>query len=156
MFSPVPYRHRLLVDGGLVNPVPVSLCRALGAEVVIAVDLGMAKLGYYRDRARDRARARAAQSAGDDPGWWSRWLPSKAEEAGDSMPSALNVFMSSMDVMQVRIGRSRLAGEPADLLITPVLPEIRSLEFHRAAEAMAEGRAATLRMRPMLEHLLGA
>jgi len=152
VFAPVMREGRLLVDGGLVNPVPVSLCRALGAEVVIAVDLGMAKLGYFRDR----ARARAAQTAGDGQRWWARWLPPKAEEAGDSMPSALNVFMSSMDVMQVRIGRSRLAGEPADLLITPVLPDMRSLEFHRAAEAMAEGRAATVRMRPMLEHLLGA
>ena len=152
VFAPVMRDGRLLVDGGLVNPVPVSLCRALGADIVIAVVLGLAKLGYFRDR----ARTRAAQGAGDDQRWWSRWLPPKAEEAGDSMPSALNVFMSSMDVMQVRIGRSRLAGEPADLLITPVLPDMRSLEFHRAAEAMAEGRAATVRMRPILEHLLGA
>jgi NTE family protein len=152
VFAPVLREGRLLVDGGLVNPVPVSLCRALGADIVIAVDLGWAKLGFYRER----ARARAAQAGGAESRWWERWLPSKAEDGGESMPSALNVFMSSMDVMQVRIGRSRLAGEPADLLLAPVLPDIRSLEFHRAAEAMAEGRAATERARPMLEHLLRA
>ena len=152
VFAPVLREGRVLVDGGLVNPVPVSLCRALGADIVIAVDLGWAKLGFYRERARDRA----AQAGGAEARWWERWLPSRGGENGESMPSALNVFMSGMDVMQVRIGRSRLAGEPADLLVTPVLPDIRSLEFHRAAEAVAEGRAATERARPMLEHLLRA
>ena len=58
--------------------------------------------------------------------------------------------------MQVRAARGRLAGEPADLLIAPILPELGTLEFHRAAEAIAEGRAATERARPMLEHLLGS
>jgi NTE family protein len=72
------------------------------------------------------------------------------------MPGALEVFLTSIDVMQVRVGRSRLAGEPADVLITPILPEFGMMDFHRAAEAIAEGRAATERARAVLDHLLGA
>jgi len=155
VFAPVLRDGELLVDGALVNPVPVSMCRALGADLVIAVDLGWAKLGYYRERARDR------EDAADHgkPGWWSRFLPARADEAnGESpdMPSALGVFFSSFDIMQVRVGRSRLAGEPADALITPILPDFAMMDFHRAREAIDEGKAAAERARPVLEHLIGA
>lgn len=124
IFTPVARDGQLLVDGGLVNPVPVSLCRALGAEVVIAVDLGWAKLG------RHRASAEAA------------------------MPSVLEVFVTSMDIMQVRAARSRLAGEPADALVTPLLPGFGTMEFHRAREAIDEGRAAVQRMLPLIRQVL--
>jgi NTE family protein len=155
VFAPVLRDGELLVDGALVNPVPVSMCRALGADLVIAVDLGWAKLGYYRERARDQ------EDAADHgkPGWWSRFLPARPDEAGGEgpdMPSALGVFFSSFDIMQVRIGRSRLAGEPADALITPILPDFSMMDFHRAREAIDEGKAAAERARPVLEHLIGA
>jgi len=155
VFAPVLHDGELLVDGALVNPVPVSMCRALGADLVIAVDLGWAKLGYYRERARDQ------EDAADHgkPGWWSRFLPARPDEAGGEspdMPSALGVFFSSFDIMQVRIGRSRLAGEPADALITPILPDFAMMDFHRAREAIDEGKAAAERARPVLEHLIGA
>jgi NTE family protein len=157
VFAPVLRGGQVLVDGGLVNPVPVSLCRALGAEIVIGVDLGWGKLGYYRERAQAVAR----QKAGERSGWWSRITGNSAagkEKAlpAASMPGALEVFLTSIDVMQVRVGRSRLAGEPADVLITPILPEFGMMDFHRAAEAIAEGRAATERARAVLDHLLGA
>jgi NTE family protein len=157
VFAPVLRDGQVLVDGGLVNPVPVSLCRALGAEIVIAVDLGWAKTGYYRERAQAVAR----QKAGEKSGWWSRFTSSAAadkekEPPAVSMPGVLEVFLTSIDVMQVRVGRSRLAGEPADVLITPILPDFGMMEFHRAGEAMAEGRAATRRVRAVLDHLLGA
>ena len=47
LFAPVRYNGRWLVDGGLVNPVPVSLCHALGADVVIAVNLNADILGKH-------------------------------------------------------------------------------------------------------------
>ncbi len=154
VFAPVLRDGELLVDGALVNPVPVSMCRALGAELVIAVDLGWAKLGHYRERERDHAGTR------DDgkPAWWHRFLPTRpGSNVTDDpdMPSALGVFFSSFDIMQVRVGRSRLAGEPADALITPILPDFAMMDFDRAREAIVEGRAATERARPVLEHLLG-
>ncbi len=155
VFAPVLRDGQVLVDGGLVNPVPVSLCRALGAEIVIAVDLGWAKTGYYRERAQAIARQKAAENSG----WWSRFTSSPADNEGEApavrMPGALEVFLTSIDVMQVRVGRSRLAGEPADVLITPILPDFGMMEFHRAEEAMVEGRAATARVRAVFDHLLG-
>jgi NTE family protein len=154
VFAPVLRDGELLVDGGLVNPVPVSMCRALGADVVIAVDLGWAKLGYYRER----TRAKPERGAEGQAAWWERILRLAAvgkEEPAGSMPSVLHVFLTSIDVMQVRIGRSRQAGDPADALIAPILPDFAMMDWHRAREAIGEGRAATERMRPMIDHLLG-
>lgn len=156
VFAPVLRDGELLVDGALVNPVPVSMCRALDADVVIAVDLGWAKIGYHRERAQvEHGTDEALKLA-----WWERFTR-KGEEADPApsnpgMPSALGVFMTSFDIMQVRVGRSRLAGEPADALITPILPDFAMMDFHRAREAIDEGRAAAERARPVLEHLLGA
>ncbi|HJS39626.1 MAG TPA: patatin-like phospholipase RssA [Burkholderiales bacterium] len=151
VFAPVLRDGALLVDGGLVNPVPVSMCRALGADVVIAVDLGWSKLGIYRERGQPGPR--------DDgrPAWWQRFLPTRAgstADEGSNMPSPLGVFFTSFDIMQVRVARSRLAGDPADALITPMLPDFVMMDFDRAREAIDEGRAAAERARPVLEHLL--
>src|SRR5947208_723767 len=67
LFTPVIRNGAILVDGGLVNPVPVSMCRALGADLVIAVDLSWGKLGAYRERGRDRVVAPR-----EVPGWLGR------------------------------------------------------------------------------------
>ena len=156
VFAPVLRDGELLVDGALVNPVPVSMCRALDADIVIAIDLGWAKLGYYRELAKEQEGERAPGKSA----WWNRFMPARAQEEAAAenpdMPSALGVFFASFDVMQVRVGRSRLAGEPADVLITPILPDFAMMDFHRAREAIDEGRAAAERARPVLEHLLGA
>lgn len=156
LFTPVVRDGAVLVDGGLVNPVPVSMCRALGAELVIAVDLSWGKLGPYRKRGRERAVA-----VRETPGWLERlrgaWLERAAQkvQAQVSIPSIFEVFMTSLDIVEQRVARSRLAGEPADVLITPLLPDFGTMEFHRAAEAIEEGRAAVERMAPILEQIFG-
>jgi NTE family protein len=126
IFVPVRWQGALLVDGGLVNPVPVSLARALGADVVIAVDLGSDVLGR-RFRATPKAEA---------PAGAVQELP---------MPSVLDVLSTSLDIIQVRIARSRLAGEPPDVVIAPRLAHLRLLDFHRAKEAIEEGERAVER-----------
>jgi len=80
LFTPVIRNGAVLVDGGLVNPVPVSMCRALGADLVIAVDLSWGKLGAYRDRGPDREVAPR-----EVPGWLERLraeVGAKQAEAG--------------------------------------------------------------------------
>jgi len=146
LFSPVPRDGGFLVDGGLVNPVPVSLCRAMGADIVIAVDLGSDMLGR-------RLRNRNDTPEIPPDGWrgkLKRWLG--GGEGGS--PSMLDVMASSINIMQVRIARSRLAGEPADAVIAPRVAQLGLLDFHRAEEAIAEGRAATELMLPMLRNVL--
>ncbi len=137
---------RYLVDGGLVNPVPVSLCRALGADIVIAVDLGMDTIGLRQRR-------------GDAPAWrqtMGRWLGREGEGDGEDVarPSLADVVSNSIAIMQGRISRSRLAGEPADVLIAPRLGQLGLLDFHRAHEAIAAGRMAAEHMLPMLRAII--
>ena len=162
LFTPVVRDGAVLVDGGLVNPVPVSMCRALGADLVVAVDLSWGKLGPYR-----RSKERREVVPQEEPSWigrlGSKLMPGKerrkdpsivdAEEA-PNIPSIFNVFMTSLDIVEMRVARSRLAGEPADVLITPLLPDFATMDFHRAKEAIAEGRAAVERMGPLLQQVL--
>src|SRR5687767_9112352 len=155
LFAPVIRENVVRGDGGLVNPVPVSMCRALGAELVIAIDLSWGKLGPYR-QSKDRELAPR-----DVPGWLDKlrpsWVQSKTKTVQDepSIPSIFNVFMTSLDIVEMRVARSRLAGEPADVLITPLLPDFATMDFHRAQEAIDEGRAAVDRMGPLLQQVLG-
>ena len=154
LFTPVVRDNVVLVDGGLVNPVPVSMCRALGADLVIAVDLSWGKLGPYRDRGRGVAPR-------EMPGWLSRIRPGKVkkgatqEEVAASVPSIFEVFNISLDVVEIRVARSRLSGDPADVLITPLLPDFATMDYHRAKEAIDEGRVAVERMAPLLEQVIG-
>ncbi len=151
LFTPAQLNDRLLVDGGLVNPVPVSLCRALGAEVVIAVDLNWDLIGR---RARAEVHTESGPPASDEAPTlltapWAALLqrlkpqPRVARADALQSPSMLDVLGTSLNIMQVRITQSRLAGEPADVLIRPRLSDIAAMDFHRAALAIAQGEAAT-------------
>lgn len=147
LLAPARRDGRLLVDGGLVNPVPVSLCRALGADVVIAVDLGSDIVGSSLRRgvpAEDR----------HGPSWSERILASLGLKGNGDTPSMTSVLTTSVNIMQTRIARSRLAGEPADVLISPRLAHLGLMDYHRAAEAMPEGVAAVKRMLPAIEYAL--
>jgi NTE family protein len=143
----------MLVDGGLVNPVPVSLARAMGAELVIAVDLSSDLLG--RHLRPDPRPAPASSQVGD----WLRKLQDSLgiDTAGSApkvrLPSMLDVVASSLNVMQVRIARSRLAGDPADAMIAPRLAHLGLLDFHRAQEAIDEGARAVDSALPSLRAL---
>ena len=157
LFTPVVRNDSLVVDGGLVNPVPVSMCRALGADLVIAVDLSWGKLGPYRERGKDRAVAPR-----EVPGWigklksgWLQRMGDKARAEDITIPSIFDVFTTALDIVEMKVARSRLAGEPADVMVTPLLPDFVTMDFHRGAEAIAEGRASVERMGPLIEQVIG-
>ena len=129
LFTPWLEDDRQLVDGALVNPVPVSLVRAMEADFVIAVDLGSNTVGrHMRKPAAGKRHPRR--------------------------PSMVDVVTGSLDIMSVRIARSRLAGEPAEVVIQPRLGGLGLLDYHRGAEAIAEGRAAAELMIPQIRRLL--
>jgi len=156
LFTPALRDGMLLVDGGLVNPVPVSLARAMGADVVIAVDLGADKLGRHL----------AADHPTDEPdspiGEWTRKLreslgaliPARSPDES-RLPSMHDVLLSALDIVQVRISRSRMAGDPPDVVVTPRLAYLHLLDFHRAKEAIAEGKQAVETILPNLRALTG-
>lgn len=157
LLTPVAHEGHLLVDGGLVNPVPVSLCRALGADIVIAVDLNADLLGrHLRKPAEPTALVEAAPAeptAATSMLSWvqnglSRWR--SGPKSSTPMPSIVDVIAGSINIMQVRITRSRLAGEPADVLIQPRLGHVALMDFHRASVAIEEGRRAAKEMLPQL------
>lgn len=155
LFSPVWHAGQLLVDGGLVNPVPVSLARAMGADILIAVDLSSDTL------ARHLVRDSAAPAQADSPGYeWVRKmrsgfgaLLSDEDKNEQRLPRMLDVVASSLNIMQVRITRSRMAGEPPDIVITPKLARFGLLDFHLAQEAIEAGRRSVESCLPALKGL---
>jgi NTE family protein len=156
LFRPVLRDGRYLVDGGVVNPVPVSLARAMGANIVIAVDIGSDIVGRHARRKRDGSNTQTGRNR-----ILGKFFPRRDEvpaEGGDTgtPPSMLEALMGSIDVMQVRIARSRLAGDPPEVLLTPRLAHLGSLDYHRAAVAIAEGREAVARMLPAIRDALPA
>lgn len=154
LFAPVRFNGRWLVDGGLVNPVPVSLCHALGAEVVIAVNLNSDMLGkHLAEKKADVAVENGAIDGilGTIKSYSSNLFPGGDE---DSPPGMFDVLASTVIITQDRITRSRMAGDPPDILLEPRLAEIGLLEFHRADEAIAEGEHCVRRMRPEIEYTM--
>ncbi len=161
LFTPVLRDGRYLVDGGLVNPVPVSLARAMGADIVIAVDLGADMLGP-RSAMQQQASTAVVPSQPDDgllsrlqAGFASLFAGASNGNSAPPPPSMIDVLATSINIMQIRITRSRLAGEPADVLVMPRLAHFALLDFHRAGEAIEEGRRATEAVLPQIRALLG-
>jgi NTE family protein len=153
LVSPSRIDGRWLVDGGLVNPVPVSVCRALGADVVIAVDLNTTLMGRHvpntesdetdDDNAThptlDSIRS-AMHRFGNEV---RHHLLGEEPEPKDEAPSIYDVVANSINIMQARVTRSRMAGDPPDLQIAPQLGDFGLFDFDRADVAIAEGRRAT-------------
>jgi NTE family protein len=152
LFRPVLHQDRYLVDGSVVNPIPVSLCRAMGADIVLAVDLGSDLVGRY---VRDNER-----TPNGTGGFMSRVLPrynprsERQAEPELAPPSLIESLMGSINIMQLRIARSRLAGEPPDVLLTPRLGHLGLLDYHRAEIAIAEGRDEVTRMLPAIRNAI--
>lgn len=147
LFKPHQIKGRLLVDGALVNPVPVSLCRAMGADLVIAVDLNSDLIGRHFDL----NDATEEPKAPGPPSTYATVLDKLSMKRGrlrsepapsPQIPSIFDVLSISLNIMQVRITRSRLAGEPADVLIRPRLADFALMDYHRAAQAIEEGERA--------------
>lgn len=153
LFAPVWRGDHLLVDGGLVNPVPVSLGRAMGADILVAVDLNAHLLGRHliQDEAPQGSAGAWLRSLQQNFG---NLLPASLSPSSPPLPSMLDVLASTINIMQVRITRSRMAGEPADVLITPRLAQLGLMDFHMADTAIEEGRRAAALMLPQLHELL--
>lgn len=149
LFAPVRMGDRWLVDGGLVNPVPVALCRAMGADYVIAVDL-ISDLLDANVRTAVTPQHRDHSWVG---GLKRRLRSNRGNDPEVQTPGLLGVLQNGLYIMQTRISRSRMAGDPPDALVTPRLAGVGMLEFHRAAAGITEGEQAVARVGDTLDWL---
>lgn len=160
IFSPARYGDVWLVDGALVNPVPVSLCRAMDADVIIAVHVNSKGLVNFGEKA-----AAERKPTPDFLRNLIEQMPASLRAQGEEIaaglfrpppvsPGYFDVLLNALNIMEDLITRSRLAGEPPDLLIAPKLDHIGPLEFHRAKEAIDEGYVCMKEALPALERLL--
>ncbi len=167
IFTPCQRNGQWLVDGGLVNPVPVSLCRSMGADIVIAVNLNSDIMG--KPRLRRMADPPTGGRNGENPrtmGKWAAFLNQTAQQGNLTLfrqlfqeqpergPSIFDVMTTSVKIMQDRITCERLAADPPEILVKPRLAHIGLMEFNRAEEAIEEGKRAMDLMLPMLRDLL--
>lgn len=141
MFTPCRIDGEWMIDGGLVNPVPVSACRAMKADIVIAVNInsGILRAHFQGEPAKIKeATDENDDSAGNEDKKEFNFFKKLSRE--NDNPGVLDIVHSSIQIMQERILRSRLAGDPPDLLLLPRVSDIGLMEFHRAREAIDEGR----------------
>jgi NTE family protein len=157
LFPAVRNNQRWLVDGGLVNPVPVTACRALGADFVIGVNLNTDILSKRSNKKQLTAVPEVDSVLGNLKKQAKEYSSSLFANSGeqDKAPGLFATISKSINIFQDRITRSRLAGDPADVLISPRVGDIGMLEFQRAAEAMEEGAARVRSAIPEIRGLVG-
>ena len=157
LFQPTRKDGKWLVDGGLVNPVPVSVCRALGADIVLAVNLNGDIVGKHFRKHKNTVKA--------EPGKSGKLASTVKEYAAavfgvdnnkEQPPNLVDSIACSVNITQDRITRSRMAGDPPDIYISPRLSRIGLLEFHRAEEAIEEGKQCVQKVLPDIERILEA
>jgi len=162
IFTPVSRNGTILVDGGLVDPVPVGVARRLGADFVIAVDLNYGAVGdAVRPRARGPGRTAVVRKktarkpmhkwqdllqkigARIDEFDFSMLTPARKWISRDDRPNVFDVLGNSIRIMETQITEVRLKLDPPDILIRPAVGHLSFMEFHRADEIIRAGYIAT-------------
>jgi NTE family protein len=148
--QPVRWNGTWLIDGCLVNPTPVSVCRALGATTVIAVNV-VGEIGWGGMLVDHEWEGTEAEPPIADPPPLTRWNGRAAFQLlhrqlfgsrQDAAPGITSVILNAFSIFHDRVARARLMGDPPDLLISPDVAGIGVFEFHRAEELIARGEAA--------------
>ena len=156
LFPAIQYNNRWLVDGGLVNPVPLSVCRALGADIVIAVNLNGDIVGRHRkvDKEVMHNRGNGITARLTDLVREYSCALFSADKVNHQPPGLFDAIAGSFGITQDRITRSRLAGDPPDIVLSPKLSHIGLLEIYRAREAIVEGEKCVQRLMSEIEYVL--
>jgi len=162
VFPPFKHNNRWLIDGALVNPVPVSVCRALGARLVVGITLNSDAFGKSslqsteefaemdfdaseNNNSKSFARHMSAQ----------RLMMRQIFGTGQKSPGIGTVMLSSLNIIMDRLARSRMAGDPPDVLVAPRIGHISLLEFDKAEEMIELGESAIERILPQLDEAIG-
>lgn len=161
VFTPVKHGEQWLIDGAVSNPIPVSLCRAMGAELIIAINLNnhIAGKPLANDETRLPKKPEPTAETTILDKLANEFTNKKQEIFGHffegipNTPGLFDVISTSVNIMQDKITRSRMAGDPPDILLTPKLTSIGLMEFDKAQEAIEEGRNAVRRAFPTLQDI---
>lgn len=155
ILEPVRVGDRWLFDGALVNPIPVTVCRALGADFVIAVNV-TAETMYRSTVIRNQTAAARPTGAGAPTPFADsesrlledRILPNSPDKRSGDAPNIISAMVDAFNIVQDRILRSRLAGDPPDATINARLDDVGMFDFHKAEQLIEVGRAAVKRALP--------
>jgi NTE family protein len=157
LFSPIAYNDRWLVDGAVVNPVPVNLCRQLGADFVIAINLN----ADFRPLRLSKETEEHSEVQEKNDHFFKKsqdivrqWFSTDSKPSKQTSPGILSVMSSSLEILQARVTRSRLAGDPPDIVIEPPLTDVGLMEFHRAAELCETGEKTVMRLAEQIRYQL--
>lgn len=174
LFPPFLHQGKWLIDGGLVNPVPVSLCREMGADIVIAVNLNHNLPIAKKQKKIPKPEAQLppnnpAQNGPQIEMIGNHLINSVAsslrdysntlfpEEKDDNpMPGVIDALAGSIYIMQDKITCSRMIDDPPEISLTPNLGSMGLLEFYHAQEAIEEGRQSVLLIQPQIEAIIGS
>lgn len=160
LFPAIRNNDRWLIDGGVVNPVPVSVCRALGADLVIAVNLNSDIVSKHSSKGTESSDPAPTVGNGfvdklaDVVREYATAVFPPSKPAEEQPPSLFEAIAGAVNITQDRITRSRLAGDPPDIVLSPRVAQIGLLEFYRAAESIEEGKRCVQRLAPEIRHLM--
>ncbi|TQI80735.1 NTE family protein [Serratia fonticola] len=156
LLAPVWYEGYWLVDGALVNPVPISLTRAMGADIVIAVDLQHD--AHLMQQDLFSVHSDDIEVRNGDVSTWRERLRERINrltlKKTNFTPTAMEIMSTSIQMLENRVKRTRMASDPPDVLIQPYCPQISTLDFHRASEAIEAGRLAVEKQIDILAPLI--
>ena len=156
LFPAIKIDDKWLIDGGLVNPVPVSVCRAMGADIVIAVNLNGHLMGKHKRVSKNETVP--SNSMGGKISKLAKEYTGaifNSDDKSESAPGLMETLAGSINITQDRVTRSRMAGDPPEILISPKLSQIGLLELYRAEEAMEEGVKCVEKARDDIEDVIG-
>jgi len=158
VFPPVNIDERNLVDGALVNPCPISPCQALGARMTIAIDLNTDLIGKASKPGQNYQTITGFDVFNNEDvpleqqkSFKNSSITRRLFRREENNPSLFGVMVSGLGILQDRLTRSRLAGEPPDIHIKPPIGHLGLLEFEKAQELIKLGEIATERIIPEIK-----
>ena len=162
ILSPIQMDNSWYVDGGLVNPVPISTCRAMGADFIIAVNLNGDLIGrrVLPQRPKNNSSSFGTmldRSLSAFPATWREGTLNSINQfltPKPARPGYFDILANSINIMQDKITRSRLAGDPPHVLMNPRMADMGIFDFDEAEKAVEEGRRCARHAMPEIRYLL--
>ncbi|KPA10006.1 lysophospholipase [Candidatus Magnetomorum sp. HK-1] len=169
LFTPVRINNQTLADGGIVNPVPVSTCRAMGAEIIIGVNLNTDVVGkHFSNKQPKTIPIKLFDSSESEETlnpFKNRLMKTLKQSMNNvfplrndpksKLPNVFDILASTINIMQDRITRSRMAIDPPDILLEPHLSHVGWIEYYRASECIQEGYDAVWKNKEIIEKRIG-